>query len=125
TLATAFTLETRATLPEAQCTALHQQLETLQGVLTRLWPLVRMPTEHPLVPFALVAQEQLAPLWGLRTGGGDAWATLPVPVARALQTAMAAVLAEWEMVTAAMPTGRSSAPAEETLPRALPPDGKG
>ena len=64
TLATDFTLATRATLPEAQFTALHQRLETLQTALTSIWPLVRMPTEHPLVPFVLVAQEQLAALRG-------------------------------------------------------------
>jgi hypothetical protein len=124
TLATAFTMETRATLPEAHFTALHQQLETLQGALASIWPLVRMQTEHPLVPFALVAQEHLAALrgalWGLRTGTPEAWATLPVPVARALQTAVTTLLTDWQAVTAAMQTSPASTPAEPAPPRAAP-----
>jgi hypothetical protein len=123
TLATDFPLATHATLPEAQLTALHQRLETLQTALTSIWPLVRMPTEHPLVPFVLVAQEQLAALrgtlWGLRTGAPASWETLPLPVVRALQTAMTAVLADWQTVAAAMQTWCPSAAAEAALPRAL------
>jgi hypothetical protein len=89
-----------------------------------IWPLRRMQAEHPLLPFALVAQEQLAALrgtlWGLRTGTPEAWATLPAPVARALQTAMTTLLADWQTVAATMPTSRSSPPAEQTPPRAMP-----
>jgi hypothetical protein len=124
TLAIDFTLETRATLPETQFTALHQTLETLQATLMSIWPLVRMQTEHPLLPFALVAQEQLAALrgtlWGLRTGTPEAWATLPVPVARALQTAMTTLLTDWQTVATTMQTLPSSPPAAQTPPRAMP-----
>jgi hypothetical protein len=125
TLATAWTLATRSTLPETQFAALHQQLETLQTALTSIWPLVRMPTEHPLVPFVLVAREQLAALrgtlWGLRTGAPDAWETVPLPVVRALHAAMAAVLADWQVVATAMPARRPSPPVETPPPRASPP----
>jgi hypothetical protein len=124
TLATDFTLATRATLPEAQFTVLHQTLETLQATLMSIWPLVRMQTEHPLLPFVLVAQEQLAALrgtfWGLRTGTPEVWATLPVPVTQALQTAMMTLLADWQTVAATMPTSRSSSPAAQAPPGTMP-----
>ena len=102
TLAADFTLETRARLPDPQFAALHQTLESLQVALARVWPVVRVQTENPLVPFAWVAQEQLATLqgtlWGLRTGPPEAWATLPPAVARQMHTAMATLLACWQEV---------------------------
>lgn len=102
TLAADFTPDTRASLPDPQFAALHQHLEGLQAALARVWPVVRVQTEHPLVPFAWVAQEQLATLrgtlWGLRTGPPEAWATLPPTVARQMHTAMATLLACWQEV---------------------------
>jgi hypothetical protein len=127
-LATAWPLNPRSPLPETQFAALHAQLDTLQTALTSIWPLVRIPMEHPLVPLILVAQEHLVALrgtlWGLRSGAPDAWETVPVPVVRALHAAMTAVLADWQVV-AAMPSRRPSAPAETPPPRtASPPWGQ-
>jgi hypothetical protein len=124
TFATAFTPEARADLSDVQFTTLHQTLETLQAAVTGVWPVVRMQTEHPLVPFALVAQEQVAALrgalWGLRTGSADAWATLPPTVARALHTAIATLLTEWQEV-APLLHARLPGVAVDTAPIPSPP----
>jgi hypothetical protein len=119
-LATALTLEVRATLPDTQFTTVHQTLETLQTALAGVWPVVRVQTEHPLVPFALVALEQLAALrgtlWGLRTGTPDAWATLPPAVARQLHTAMAPLLVEWQECVPLVQARLSGAAADTASP---------
>jgi hypothetical protein len=124
-LATSVPLATQMVIPDAQFTDLRQTLGTLQTVLHGIWPALRVQTEHPLVPFALVAQEQLAALrgtlWGLRTGTPEVWATLPLPVARALRTAMTALLADWQVVASAMQTRLSSVPAEEAPPLSMSP----
>jgi hypothetical protein len=116
-LATVLTMEARTQLPDVQFTTLHQTLETLQTALAEVWPLVRVQTEHPLVPFALVAQEQLAALrgtlWGLRTGPPDAWATLSPTVARQVHIALATLLADWQEVAPLVQGRLSNAPAAD------------
>jgi hypothetical protein len=121
-LATAHPLETPTALPAEQFTTLHQTLEALQTALTGVWPVVRVQTEHPLVPFVLVAQEHLAALrgtlWGLRAGAPEVWATLPPAVARQFHTAMSMLLADWHEIAPLVQTRLPGAPASD---RTLPP----